>query len=901
MANNLTGDFDVVAEFAILAVDRLLAGMHQTGRFLHSISVRVDDNPQPNKPGLPVVVGTVDAFGAAVVNQRRIGISNPFPGASAATSAAALTLLNANELVANGQIKIVPSHISGVAQLQLFPPTIAVPDASGTNLTIRMNLISRFFPDKGTAPLAEFVRGDLQITAPINKIVSGHINVLDIDFRAEQATINFTPSYSSTPLTPEDLAGISLCIQNGLRTGFLPSSVTLPNTIADIQLKTLPGALALMLDLTDHPSTAGSVTNVFLASDDDFAFAVGRDYLLNVLRMISDNILSQTFPPVKFTVDLTVWGFGTVLHYSYPIKLNSASFDLQTGKIVLTINGHAGPEPNGHPPSDFNFTVTVEFSLATSGPSVELIVGNVSVSTDSSLAGIVDFFTGDVTNSVRSAIATAIANTGAGNTVSNMFDANTNLGNFLNSQLNPPTGSLNQAQQLFLVYTSVDIQTAGVVLHGSLLLFDWPDPYVEFEAIPPHTNIQQTVVSSGTDYSALKTWIPGGTVGEYQWHMSGQPPFDVDPHRFVLLSSNQVATAVDAAVARARPTLPGYSALCLTITGTRISNYGSPANYQQVTASICAFTSFPIISAGEFSLSASASAPPTLAVTHAGLNGEVVVSSHVAADVDTTGLAAPNLLIHFADSDSSSQLETLTKAVALSQRKDSPTGVIAVLSPEHLAKAKFTHGVVYAEDSDGSWQKFFGVKSAKCPLTLIVSPRGSLSWKGEGPLHLENLTAALSKLLVKRPPVRVSLPSMNVRIGQLAPNFLFEYTSGREMPLSKLSGQPRVLVFWRSAVKPSIQAVRDAQHTAAKSKTVVLAVNDGDDPAKARAVAAENGLTAILVTDPKREISRGYGVSSWPTIVTVSPAGLITGIRYGRAPNAPAAPPVKKSGTQSRN
>ncbi len=893
MANNLTGDFDVVAEFAILAVDRLLAGMHQTGRFLHSMSVRVDDNPQPNKPGLPVVVGTIDAFGGAVVNQRRIGISNPFPGASSATSAAALTLLNSDVLA--GEFEIVPSHISGVAQLQLFPPTIAVPDASGTNLTIRMNLIARFFPDKGTAPLAEFIRGDLQITAPINKIASGSVNVLDIDFRADQATINFTPSYSSTPLSFEDLAGINLCIQNGLRTSFLPSSVTLPNTIADIQLKTLPGALALMLDLTDHPSTAGSVTNVFLASDDDFAFAVGRDYLLNVLRMISDNILSQTFPPVTFTVDLTIWGVGTVLHYSYPIKLNSASFDLQTGKIVLTINGHAGPEPHGHPPSSFNFTVTVEFSLATSGPSVELIVGNVSVSTDSSLAGIVDFFTGDVTNSVRSAISTAIANTGAGNTVSNMFDANTNLGNFLNTQLNPPTGSLNQTQQLFLVYTSVDIQPAGVVLHGSLLLFDWPDPYVEFEAIPPNTNIQQTVVSGGTDYSALKTWIPGGTVGQYQWHRSGQPPFDVDPNRFVLLSSNQLTNA---AVARTEAAVLAYSALCLTITGTRISNYGSPANYQQVTASICAYNTFPVVSVGGLISSGSVSAPPTLAVTHAGAKGEVVVSSHVAADVDATGLAAPNLLVHFADSTSSSQLETLTKAVAHSHRHDSPTGVIAVLTPEHLSKAKFTAGVVYAEDTDGSWQRFFGVEPGKRPLTLIVSPRGSVSWRSDGPLHLENLAAALGRLLVKRPPVRVSLPRLNVRIGQLAPNFLFEYTSGREMPLSKLSGQSRVLVFWRSAVKPSIQAVREMQNSAAKTKTTVLAVNDGDDPATARAVAAENGLTAILVTDPKREISQGYGVSSWPTIVSVNPAGVISGIRFGRSPNPPAVPVTKKSGTQ---
>ncbi len=35
MANTLTGDFDVVAQFGVLTVDRLLAGMHQTGRFSH--------------------------------------------------------------------------------------------------------------------------------------------------------------------------------------------------------------------------------------------------------------------------------------------------------------------------------------------------------------------------------------------------------------------------------------------------------------------------------------------------------------------------------------------------------------------------------------------------------------------------------------------------------------------------------------------------------------------------------------------------------------------------------------------------------------------------------------------------------------------------------------------------
>ena len=43
MANQLTGDFDVVAEFGIPAANRLLAAMHRSGRFPHSATLRVDD------------------------------------------------------------------------------------------------------------------------------------------------------------------------------------------------------------------------------------------------------------------------------------------------------------------------------------------------------------------------------------------------------------------------------------------------------------------------------------------------------------------------------------------------------------------------------------------------------------------------------------------------------------------------------------------------------------------------------------------------------------------------------------------------------------------------------------------------------------------------------------------
>ena len=43
MANDLTGDFDVVAEFSIPAANRVLAAMHRGGRVSHSWTLRVDD------------------------------------------------------------------------------------------------------------------------------------------------------------------------------------------------------------------------------------------------------------------------------------------------------------------------------------------------------------------------------------------------------------------------------------------------------------------------------------------------------------------------------------------------------------------------------------------------------------------------------------------------------------------------------------------------------------------------------------------------------------------------------------------------------------------------------------------------------------------------------------------
>ena len=127
--------------------------------------------------------------------------------------------------------------------------------------------------------------------------------------------------------------------------------------------------------------------------------------------------------------------------------------------------------------------------------------------------------------------------------------------------------------------------------------------------------------------------------------------------------------------------------------------------------------------------------------------------------------------------------------------------------------------------------------------------------------------------------------ALSLRIARPAPNFLFELAPGRGLTLRKLEGRPVVLVFWKSSSKPSLQAARDLQKPTGQAggqEPVVLAINDGEAPELVKKVAAENGLSAIVVPDPQRQISAAYGVSIWPTIVFIDAFGLVRGIRYGR-------------------
>jgi peroxiredoxin len=270
-----------------------------------------------------------------------------------------------------------------------------------------------------------------------------------------------------------------------------------------------------------------------------------------------------------------------------------------------------------------------------------------------------------------------------------------------------------------------------------------------------------------------------------------------------------------------------------------------------------------------------------VALTQPGPGGLVEVTGHAsAARPDGANGGTPNVIAHFANEKTATHLEFLTQALRESKREDAPTAFVAVLTPGQLAKARYTEGIIYAEDQDGAWERAFRVKSARRPLTLIVGPKGNVLWQQEGELDVATLAAALQRLLVKSGPIRLGLLRLNLRIGRPAPNFLF-----RELTLRKLVGRPVLLVFWKSASKPSLETVRDLQKATSKAAgqaPVVLAINVGEAREVTERVAAEDGLSAIVVPDPQREISAAYGVSIYPTAVFIDASGLVRNIRYGR-------------------
>jgi peroxiredoxin len=560
-------------------------------------------------------------------------------------------------------------------------------------------------------------------------------------------------------------------------------------------------------------------------------------------------------PDIKFDIDSYVHTW----HITYVVTLNSAALDLENGKMVLVIKGHAHTGTSWLP--DFNFTLKQDITIAVSGSNADLVFGHLSFDTSST---IVDIFKSRATAAIERIRDRAIAQSGAQATVRKMLSAEQNLGGFLRSLLTPARATPPvQPLEFSLEYSSAEIRAGGIVLHGSVGVPAWPPPRVEYEVITAAGGIDvhplpETEANSGPDYSALKSWIPGGTIQQFRWHAPGSPGY-TDHNRFVYLHESPPVSA-GAAIARS---IGGYTPLCLTIEGTRLTAAGSVAT-ESVAATICGFRSFPV-------LTESALDGLTISLARGSRDGSVEIVGHASAASSSAGNPAPNLIVHFADERSASGIRGLVEALNESGRTDAATAILVVADSTTMPRLKFVDGIAYTEDAE-KWRHRYDAPGSGA-FTVIVDPSGKPRWRKEGPVEKRELAATLKKVLARGSAARAKMATASARVGQPAPNFVFEHAKGQQLTLRKLAGRAVTVVFFRRSSAPSVEAVRDAVQDGDR---IVLAVTD-EDPQK-----TELPRDAIVVRDRDRRIASAYGVTIWPAIFSIDGSGIVRHIAYGR-------------------
>jgi len=959
MANDLTGDFDVVAEFSVPAANRVLAAMHRGGRLPHSWSLRVDDYAHPHVPltagsATTGIRSVVDAFGEPVIDPGMVAkVSGNRPSGSASgpinpnwdppVNVAKTPAENQGQVAGHSDPGIAghpgiagtlspaarqrATHLIGVAQLQLGAPTITLLEHSDTSIAVHTPVMARYTHDPGTLEIPDLLQGEFRTTIDVEQASSPAGMFINVNLAGKGGNASFSPKWVSPGWNSEaeQLNAINKALLNSLRTSFEPSSTQVSSGVLIMKFKPMSGpppvvaaveravgsnrytgpVLAVMMampggvlasespveylrDIVTGAPYPSSVANVFLDNGDDFALSASSQFAQLMFKKYSDGLKQWPFSfwytlEIKIPNPFSKLGLGPdnveikVITVTFTTIIDSVKIEFQdvypNGRILVTVEGSANTTTEGIP--KFSFTATQALTLelvdsASDGSTADLIaLGEPSL--EASAPGIPDFvidkyFKPTATANFKTQVTNFLKQINPG--LQKRLSAQNNLGEFLGRLMNPiPTTGAEPVEKIDpqLTYTSYEISSSGILLHGTLQVPAWPRAHVDFgfRDVP---GVGPLPLLRG-EYNALKSWIPGGTIQEYIWNQEGGPPLHDDHHTFLFEEKRAAGPLVH---------------LCLTAKGSRISA-GGPITYEAVTASsLCAWHSH--INARLNGLGRRSADWPKIALVQKAVSGGVEVVGHTSPWASAGALPenATNLIVHFPDHQSLATLDQLTHALQKGGLSNTATGIVVVLSPDQLAAVRSFEGIVCADD-DKVWAHLLGLDSR--PETFIIAATGEVVWRHHGQLRTEELAHALEKLLPAGGRFTPRLLRASVRIGQLAPNFLFQTAPGSELTLRKLTGRFVILLFWNSSSQASIETLRDlhlAFVNAGSQGPVVLAINDGDSAELAHKAAAENGISALVVADPSRDISLAYGVNVWPTAIFLDDTGLVVDTRYGR-------------------
>ena len=339
--------------------------------------------------------------------------------------------------------------------------------------------------------------------------------------------------------------GCSRSYRNVLRADFKPVTfqVSMPDSVRrwDYRLDPSHGSVRLMMVLTDRtlgPGAIDSMSGGLVAPGADFAIAIGRDL----------------HPAAAEVAGAAGHARGVlVLEYWVRAKVRpnwaAATFDLEPGRIVLTITGNGTISWWGVDDS-FTFTIRLRFALAVVDEGLELQAsGDPEVDLHDVAVGE-GYIEGKARQRIREERDHALV--AARPAIRDALD--------VKSQLAAVLATILPASAAGPAITGVQIRTEGVLVSGRI------------NAAPSRPVVVRHVRHHGM-VDAVDSWVPGGRIDRFVWSRDtpvltpmvamhgglGHTSQRVEEHRFVTEDS-------------ASPV--AFELQCLDVYGTRISSGG---------------------------------------------------------------------------------------------------------------------------------------------------------------------------------------------------------------------------------------------------------------------------------------------------------------------------------------
>jgi peroxiredoxin len=899
MSNGLTGDYDAVVEISVATVNRLVATVHQkvaldpeaSPKLLHSFVARVGDTPKFAQYELAETF-LREYFGANVLNHsdlwqdalptleehvrnaqeslRQIGRDlSEIDGLPAPSGGFSEAFEQVAKLVA----------VRGTARIQVGTPTISLSHGSTSEVTIHFQVRAHYTPDPHTLPLPKPIHGEVKAAFTVEYNASGSAGkpALEVEPTEDDNKITFV-SAPGTSLTGGEIKQIAREIRRFLRTKFEHIIAELPEEFPFQKFKSLVAgstqviALPLKLSALHIPApTLDSVANLFLQSGHDFALAISKDFVNQKLRDSLKQIEDFSTPEYKLKA------FGTTVG-AFKAWVSSAEVKWNPDELVLIITGGAKKWGWAVVDEEYDVTIQQKFTLKLDAGEVSLqLLGGLSISITPELPQYLQWLKGQALSAIGPLRDTARA------------DAEEKIKQELEERINKFDTALNSFASASATYTALEIGPDGVILRGTVTTSQSPPVVVDFIEI-----------AGGTALSALRSWIPAGTIAKHVWFWittdPKKPPWDGTLHEMRM--SHTFILPLFSTLGTGRPRRIAQQ-VCLRVEGVRFGIEVSSDPHEQT----CKLRGPPLPNMPAWWVR-------LMLPIWGPVGPDEILSDAIVAHINARSESvlpddtATTSIIHFASDPSVPPLRMLSEALLGSRLREAEVPVIVVLPQRSFdrtrASVERTLGtfaaqlggpLVITEDYEGSWTEAF--EAAAKPATYLMSA-GEVAWQHPGPLEARALTAALDRHGSAGRHYPSRFLQLGVRTGEPAPDVVFrdgevqekalQDQRGDGLLLRRLRGQRVLLVFWKSWSAPCLAELRRLQRMQDGSRAqgpVILAVGDGEEAERVKEIAREKDLRLTLVPDPMSQLAKRFRIACWPTTVRIDERGLVEGVYFG--------------------